>query len=126
MQLEGIGAVLQVVFRADHLARQLAQLAHRHKTGIQLVSNGGGENKPPRFHPDNYAWQKGPAQLDQLIDRTRINPELSLILLNCPSVLLSAKYQFPFALAFGLHLVSRDGGGGENRSSGGEKDQRCK
>src|SRR5262249_44784640 len=64
--------------------------------------------------------------LDQLIDRARIDTELSLILLNGVRVLFPSKDQLLFTLPLGLHLIGRHGGGSEDGSSGCEKNQRCK
>jgi len=59
----------------------------------------------------------------QLIDRTRVDSELSLILLNRPRVFSAPENQFQFAFAPGLHLVNRNYGSGDDRRSGCKEDQ---
>ena len=60
----------------------------------------------------------------QLIDRSRVDSELSLILLNRPRVFSAPENQFQFAFAPGLHLVNRNHCSGNDRRSGCKKDQR--
>ena len=69
MQLERVGAVLEVVLRADHLARQLAQFAHRHEASIELVRDRRREDEPARLHPDDHPRHMRSHQVRELINR---------------------------------------------------------
>src|SRR5438105_15664030 len=49
MQLQPVGAVLELVIVTEVFGGELPLFAHRHETDIQLVSERGADNKAPRF-----------------------------------------------------------------------------
>ena len=50
MNLQRVGAVLQVIGHAGHGSGQFARLAHRHKTGVQPVGQGRPKDESPRLN----------------------------------------------------------------------------
>ncbi len=99
----------------------------RKQLGSYNASIGIDGDKPELFSRDRiFVGLSHEPQVigrDQLIDRTRINTELALILLNRPSVLFAAEDQLFFELALGLHLICGNARCDENRSGGCKENQ---
>src|SRR5206468_9355782 len=71
VHLEGRRTVLEVVLNADHVPRQLAELAHRDETDAELVGDGRGEDEPAGLHAHNDV-DLFPADLrEEAVDRGR-------------------------------------------------------
>src|SRR5262249_58978939 len=48
-----VTAVLELVFYLDRLARQLAELAHRHEPRTELMGDRAGKDEAPRLDADH-------------------------------------------------------------------------
>ncbi len=53
MDLEGVRSVLERVLDGDRLGRELAQLAHGHEAGVELVGHRRAEDEAARLHADH-------------------------------------------------------------------------
>ena len=76
VDLERVRAVLERVLDGDRLGRQLAQLAHRHEAGVELVGHRGAEDEAARLHADDevdlLAGVRREHQVDRFLVRGRV------------------------------------------------------
>ena len=79
VDLEGRRAVLELVLDLDRLRRQLAELAHRHEAGAELVGQRRAEDEAARLHADHEVDLRAADLLghavDHLAERVRLLEE---------------------------------------------------
>ena len=79
VDLEKVGAVLELVLLPLDLPRQLARLAHRHESGTEPVGDGRGEDEPSGLdaeHPvDPVVGEVVRQRVDRRPERLRVAEE---------------------------------------------------
>src|SRR5215210_5713089 len=70
MNLELVGAVLELVLLTRHRPRQLARLPNRNETRTQAICDRGGEDEAPRLDADNAVDGDVVEPTHQVVDRT--------------------------------------------------------
>src|SRR6266545_1876042 len=72
VQLEPVGAVLELVVVTEVFGRELPLFADRHETDIQSMSERGADNKAARFDPrDLVDWAAAIRRTEFLDDRVK-------------------------------------------------------
>src|SRR5688572_25973513 len=69
MDLDAVGAVLELVVVADGLGRQLALLADRHEAHAKLVGDRGADDEAARLDARDLADRLALVAFDDLVDR---------------------------------------------------------
>ena len=69
MDLELVGAVLELVLLADDRPRQLACLADRHEAGAQAIRHRRGEDEAARLDADDAVDARVREAGDEVVDR---------------------------------------------------------
>ena len=69
MNLDAVGAVFQLIMEGMRVERELARLADRHESGVQLQRQRGGEDETTRLRGDDGLDAAITKRSGELVDR---------------------------------------------------------